>query len=285
MSWTMPVTKTVESSTRRPRDGVRRLSRLAGLALLMSATNLFAQPTLDLWVSIEDNVVSIRAHNVPIRQVLAEIARQVSLDVATSDSLSERVSMDLEGVSLSRAMRKILKGHSYQLSDAAGRQGRAARLWILSAEPDSFASGAARLDLMSPAPAVMVTLGEEAPAVLENRALHDPDPLVRAEAVYALSESANTHWQLSALRQALADPSPTVRESAIEALADIGGSESASALEVALHDVEVSIRLEAVEALGEIGGETAAALLQQALSEEATRETAAELLAPTHEGT
>lgn len=259
--------------------GVRRLFQLAGLTLLAGMADLAAQERPALWVSIEDEIVSVEAHDVPIRHILEEIARQTDLEVFTQDPLSEQVSVDLQDSSMFQAMRRILKDRSYNLSRVSSEQGRVVRLWILSADPDSFATSSTQLESLSAAPPFATPLGEddEDLAMLAAEALSYRDPSARVEAVYALGEIGPSNTRI--LEQALMDPSAEVRESAIEALADIGGSESASALEVALNDAEVSVRLEAVEALGEIGGQTAAALLRKALVDEATRETAAELLA------
>lgn len=259
--------------------GACRLCRLAGVTLLAGAANLLAEERPGLWVSVEDDIVSVEARDIPIRHILEEIARHTDLEVVTHDPLSEHVSVDLQDSSMFQAMRRILKDRSYTLSYVPAEDGRIASLRILSTDPGSIATSSSRLEFVSSAPPVVSPLAEDGEdlAMLAADALSHRDPFVRVEAVYALGEIGPSNARI--LEQALMDPSAEVRESAIEALADIGGSESASALEVALNDVEVSVRLEAVEALGEIGGQTAADLLRKALADEATREAAAELLA------
>ncbi len=295
---------------------------VAGLTLLVGFVE--AQDTLEgtqatthaspgyLHVEITDEIVTVKARDVTVKDLIEEIARQSGLVVVLHDPLDERVTMELHRLPLPEAMGRILRDQSFALqyvqplsSTGNSSDAHPSRLWVFSKGPaDDYARqdavkglGALNADevivplslaladddanVRLEAVSALANVGsDQATAALAAAALSDGDSSVREEAVYALGEiGGETGMQV--LEQALMDPDNRVREAAVEAFADIGGDESALALAVALNDEDASLRAEAVDALGEIGGETAIRLLQQALADEQSsiREAAAEFLA------
>ncbi len=261
-----------------------------------------ATAATDLYVEVIGDLVTVRARDVTVRNVLQEIARQGDLVLVLRDALDERITLEFERLPLPEAMQRVLRDRDYTLQyvrpPARAGNDQANRLWVLSdAAEDSRvrnskalaaneANTPSSLGLMHESPAVRLKAvseladsgGPEATAALAVAALSDADDSVREEAVHALGEMGE-ETGVPVLEHALKDPDARVREAAIDAFVNLGGDDSARALAVALSDRDAAIRAEAVKALGEIGGETALRLLRQAMTDENStiREAATEL--------
>ncbi len=264
-----------------------------------------------LRVEVADDIVTAKACDVPVKDVLDEIAHQSGLIVVSHDPLDKRITITMDQVTLPEAVDRILGDQSFALryiepwSGAAYANAESSnKLWVFSqgaaisnvrrdsAEHSrrSYSDadiGSLSVDLAADdsklrvrALTALATVDSDPGAsALAAAALSDPDASVRAEAVYALGEIGDDAG-VQLLGQALLDPDDQVREAAVEAFADIGGEASVRALAVALNDANPVLREGAVDALGEIGGQTAIYLLRQALTDEETniREAAAEYL-------
>ena len=69
-------------------------------------------------VEMSDDLVTLTAHNVGVRDVLDEIARQSDLIVVSHAPLRGRLTLELERLPLFEALRRILRGQSYLLHQA-----------------------------------------------------------------------------------------------------------------------------------------------------------------------
>ena len=251
-----------------------------------------------LAISVDGGLLTVRALDVSLRDLLEAITLESGLAADLRGPLDERVTLELERLPMRQALRRILENRNFVLryrgpSSAAGPAGE---LWVV-------ASGSRGAPLPEPVAAYKIlthdwpglasddagtrlaTVSELAAAgdaseTLAAVALYDADAAVREEAVYGLGTAVGEPG-VPMLERALTDPAPRVRRAAVDALADRGGEESAWALAAALDDDDASLREQAVHALGEIGGEAAAALLRQALADEQdfVRQSAAEALA------
>lgn len=265
----------------------------------------------ELHVEVHDGAVTVRARDSNLEDVIGQIAERCKLRVVVQDSLDERVSVELQSLPLSTALRQLLRERSFVLQRTPQVIGtsetRHGTLWIFPTrfqpsreseraksaggveEPESF-TGLERLERLSAALAnedandrldAVSALGQsdddQAANLLASTASFDTHPSVRAEALYALG-AINVDAQNQALRRALTDADRNVRKAAISALEEIGTESSVPNLAIALKDADASVRAAAADALGEIDGDAARRLLQQALSDESSvvREAAAE---------
>ena len=69
-------------------------------------------------VEMSDDLVTLTAHNVGVRDVLDEIARQSDLIVVSHGPLHDRLTLELERLPLFEALRRIMRGQSYLLHQA-----------------------------------------------------------------------------------------------------------------------------------------------------------------------
>ena len=261
-----------------------------------------AEPLRDLRVQSGDGQVSVSARDMPLGEILDEIAHQNGFIVSSQQPLDERITLELHRLPLRAAMTRLLRDRSFilQVAQSSGaREAPVGKLWTFSQAPARTgvdwsvepldadqAIAHAKLDLADPDVRVRLSgvaaLSEldtdRTLSMLSATAVNDRHSAVRQEAVFALSEARKLDMQTLTL--ALADSDAKVREATIEALAQVGGEESAQALAAAIDDEDASLRQEAVDALGEIGGPTATKLLQQALQDPDSnvRESAADYL-------
>ena len=257
---------------------------------LIIATALFAgsPEAREMQVEVSGDAVSVRARDVPVRDLIEEIAGQADLVISLDDPLLAPANIEFQHLPLAVAIRRILGDHGFVLEYApvAGAAARPHRLWVLSSGPEESSAIPStsprdnthqRLQWVS---ALYAKGGDEATRALAAAALNDADRAVRREAVHALGEIAGESG-IETLEQALMDADRGVRLTAAAAFGEIGGDHSARALAAALDDEDPAVRQEAVDSLGEIGGPTAGVLLRQALDDDhrAVREAAAENLA------
>jgi len=227
-------------------------------------------------VQMSDDLVTLRAYNVGVRDVLDEIARLSNLIVISHAPLHGRLTLELERLPLFEALRRIMRGQSYVLHQAQAATGarianheRQSTLWVF---PDGSANDPGYTE------AANHSLWETRSAieVLQSQLMSN-DIRVRQEAIKGLRR-LKVNEVIAPLSYALADEDKKVRVKAIYALADIGGDDAVAALVAASGDENAWVRAETAYALGTLGGDTAIQVLKHALhdSDSDVRETAIE---------
>ncbi len=232
-------------------------------------------------VRIANGLLTVKVHDASVEELVEEVARQSGLNIVWYGTISERITLDFQGLALDQALARILRYHSFALAFSRTGEGpsnfpRPRKLWIIprgaegSPPQATAASESEQEDLLQE---------ESTDIMLLIAALRSEDSWEREEAVEALGELGGPE-SAQFLGVALTDEDEDVRQAAIAALAHIGGDQAAQVLAVALEDEDEWFREEALEALGEIGGDSAIRLLEQALSDEyeGVRDTAEELL-------
>lgn len=288
----------------------RRKSRCAGTVLLV--VGLFelaglAGAQTDFRVEIHQGLVTLKARDAPLGEVLGEISRQTGLILELDGPGDEPITIELADVPVAAALERILKDRGYVY-----RRGRTVpapdgsdvvlpgRLWVFSTRSGKTEDGTGavrpcpggnrgrqpieglvgcpeRLELAlahtdagvrREAVAELAEIGAAASVeILADVAQTDDVVVVRQEAIYGLGELRDPAG-LQFLEPLLTDAERRVRAAAIDAIAQIGGEESAWTLAVSLADNDPSLREQAIYALEEIGGDAAGVILQQALGDE-----------------
>jgi hypothetical protein len=214
-------------------------------------------------VEISNDLVTLTAHNVGVRDVLDEIARQNNLIVISHGSLHGRLTLELERQPLFDALRRIMRGQSYLLRQAQEATGtrianleRQGTLWVFS---DGSANDPGHTEPASH------SVGETTSAieVLQSQLMSD-DIRVRQDAIKGLRR-LKVNEVIAPLSYALVDEDKNVRVKAVYALADIGGVDAVAAMATAAGDENAWVRAETAYALGTIGGDTAMQVLKHAL--------------------
>jgi len=280
--------------------GLRGACITASLTLFMSAAAA-AQNQPVLFVDVNGGFTTVTAVDVPVRDILEEIAMQSGIIVYSRSSLGMRVSYSIQDKSVPDAIRKILKNQKFTLhyiADAAtGLPVFGSRLWIFAddatqatplwnvGEPAHdwslrYAAGDSEKNRLSTISNTATQVDNTGTDLELFAAMNDPSVAVREEAVFGLGE-LNDPASISYLKNALYDPEQRVRVAAITALVETANNDAAVALSGLLDDENVSIRSETIHALADIGGDIAKYYLRQALGDtnEINRETAAAYLA------
>ena len=227
-------------------------------------------------VEMSDDLVTLKAHNVSVRDVLDEIARQSDLIVVSHGPLHGRLTLELERLPLFEALRRIMRDQSYLLHQAQAATGarianhaRQSILWVFS---DGSANDAGYTEASSHSVWEITSAIE----VLQSQLMSD-DIRVRQDAIKGLRR-LKVNEVIVPLSYALLDEDKKVRVKAVYALADIGGDDAVAALVTAVGDENAWVRAETAYALGTLGGDTAIQVLKHALhdADSNVRETAIE---------
>lgn len=247
----------------------------------------------DLNVEISDDLVTLKAHDVGVRNVLDEIARQTNLIIVWHDQWDDRLILDLERLPLHETLRRILPSRSYVLYQARPESSlrnvhrdRPSILWVFSDGSADYSVDAGDSPANT-ASAIMALQSELTSADIKVRrraiqslrrlklddavallsfALGDQNKKLRVMAVYALADIGG-HDAVAALATASVDEDAWVRAEAAYALGMIGGDSAILTLRHALYDGDRDVRESAIEALTEIGGARSAQMLATALQD------------------
>jgi HEAT repeat protein len=229
-----------------------------------------------LQIDIVDDLVSLNARDVPVENLLDEIARQTDLIVVLHGPLEHRITLELNQFSLAETLRHILRDVSFALYEAKNESAvknprHRATLWVFSGETANPMTHTAMQLRPSSASSSTVDI-ESLESDMVNGETH-----IRKRAVKGLRK-LDANDAITPLSLALVDEDEDVRVKAVYALADIGGDEAAASLSTALNDASAWVRTEAAYALGATGGDTAIQVLKQAMrdTDQDVRESAIE---------
>ena len=289
---------------------ISNAGRQAALAvcLLLIVSGVMARDSLEdrrvsadsatsyLNVEMSDDLVTLQAHNVGVREVLDEIARHSDLAVVSHGPPHGRLTLEFERLPLYEALSRIMRGRSYLLHQARPAIGtrnanheRRSTLWVFSdgAADESGhnqAAGRSSPDTASVIEALQsqlmsddIRLRQEAIKGLRrlkvneviaplSYALADEDKRIRVKAIYALADIGGDN-AVAAMAAAAADENPWVRAETAYALGTLGGGTAIQVLKHALHDADSGVRESAIEAFTDIGGGQSAGALAVALQD------------------
>ena len=227
-------------------------------------------------VEVNDDRLTVVTDDVPVHDLLEEIARQAGVALSLPNALPQRVTVEFDGLTLPLGIDRVLHGMSYAFRYSPGSTEN--KLWVFaSGRSSTDASAESFVELGSPPPAPVddgVAMRLEAVAALADQetdpfafalasAVVDDSPAVRFEAVHALGEIGGA-VSTRLLQHALLDADAEVRTAAVDALGQVTGEQSVNALAGVLSDPDPALREKAIYALGEIGGETVTGLLREA---------------------
>ena len=243
----------------------------AGLLIISGLAPPFVlseQHTDTLSVQIDAGLVTVAARDVPVGNVIKEIAAQSDLRLVLHADLDRPITVDVAGATLPEVLAIVLEGGSYQLYHSGPASDDAdydpGTLWI-------FSEGEAQ--------APTATLFLEA-------VFYHGSPREKIEAIRELRR-LGTPAAVNSLSLALGDENTNVRHRALEALERIGGDEAMAAIASAAMDSDPWVRSEAASALASGDSETATQYLTMALddSDPDVRVSAVEALANVPFGT
>ncbi len=242
-----------------------------------------------LRLEVADDLVTLRAHNARLRDILETLAVRIDVLFASDTPLGDRLTLELDRRPLYEALAQILRGRSFlfhQAASASSRTGAETRrrsgvLRVFAERPintdignrgePSAAREALEAELMNGdvggrqnAVKLARKLGKEEALAPLSLALTDNNAKVRVQAIYGLAELGGQE-AVDVLAAALRDENAGVRAEAAYALGAIGDSAAVQFLEQALGDTDPDVRESAIDALASIGGTTSSAALAIAL--------------------
>ena len=269
--------------------GLLVISSLASSAVAAEESNG------NLSIHVANGLTSLTARNVPLQDVIDEIAARYELRLVQHVPLDRLVSFEIDQQPLTDLLEELLEVESYQLHREVESDGAAdaddpipGSLWIFS-EGSALASAAT---FYFEVVAQEGSIGEKKEAILNLRrigtpdavrslsvSLGDGDPRIRKAALEALAQIGGDE-ALAAIASASVHDDPRVRGDGAYALAMAGGYSSIEYLNLALRDENPLVRAAAIDSLGDIGDERSIGVIQQALHDPdlAVRERALEVI-------
>jgi HEAT repeats len=225
-------------------------------------------------VVVAGGMLTLRAQEVPLADVLAAIGERAGFEVSVRGTADMSVSMVLAEIPLEEGLRQLLRGGSFAFFYDRPRAEPAAELVELRVY--AFEEGAAQ-----PHPDRAAAPASEQPATLSAPMLHDDeaapvisplDPLEdRLEFARIEARAGKPRSRENLITLVLEDEHADVRGLAASALGRLGGPEAGGVLAEALSDRDWRVRGRAAWALGAAWGDQAVAPLTGLLIEERAR--------------
>ena len=230
-------------------------------------------------VGFEKGRMSVKAVDVPLKDLLSEIEEKsgIVIDLRDSKAAAKRSSVDFENVLPVLAFREILQDLNFAFFYSGTSL---ARVLIL---PPADQPPKARIELMNPnrrgqqfVQAEIVPIEPGATPRLPGENSKDRDVRAKLDAIEAMADSDDPN-SIAALGEALNDQNRKVKEAALQALADKKGANVTQMLRRGLNDPDPEFRIEVLETLADRGDLDS---LRKALTDRnrEVRETAADLL-------
>jgi HEAT repeat protein len=262
-----------------------RFNLWAGLLIISSLVPLAAmadQNLSELRMTVNEGLVSLTARDVPLQDVVSQIAKQYDLRLVQHVVLDRLVSIEVDDKSLPDLLDAIFDNESYQLyravaieDDANADKSIPGALWIFSAGSAIAPAATAYFEVV----VQEGNVGEKKEAILNLRrlgtpeavqalslALGDEDSRVRKAALEALSRIGGDE-ALAAIASASVYDDARVRADATHAMAMVDGYSSIEYLNLALHDENPMVRSAAIDSLGDIGDDRSIGVIQKALQD------------------
>ncbi|MGX9728075.1 MAG: HEAT repeat domain-containing protein [Candidatus Electronema sp. VV] len=270
-------------------------------ALRIAALLLAAAPAWSAGpVTVENGLLTMKARNMPLREILQQIASQAKVEIVVQGGTEQAVSADFTRTALEEALRRLTQDFN-SVFLYGPKQMKKVLLYAKNApsggkaevQQEIFAPGgavaAASPSLPDRAPvrsteAAPPSPAEENDAEAEQESLAEliksDDPALREEAVGMLVELEDGSGLSQLAEMLLRDEDSGIRQLIAEALGSAGDRKAVPALGKALEDKDAEVRSMAVYSLGQLGGEEAMALIKKAQRDkkQAVREAAADAL-------
>lgn len=256
-----------------------KLLIISSFAPLVVAAN---ESTSGLQITVDEDRVTLAARDVPLQDLVQEIATQFDLRLIQHADLDRLVSTKVERQTLADLLDDLLEDESYQLyRPVANEDGSSAdkpipgALWIFSQGSALAPAAAAYFEIVvqegefyeqKKAIFNLRRLGTRAAVQALSVALGDDDARVRKAALEALSQIGGDE-ALAAIASSSVHNDPRVRADATHALAMVDGHSSTEYLNLALHDENPFVRAAAIDSLGDIGDDRSIGVIQQALQD------------------
>jgi HEAT repeats len=244
----------------------RLMASLLVLGLLALACVAAAGPgqekSGEFLIRMEAGLLTLKASNIPHRQILEGLAKQLNFELIVAGRLEDQRSLEIDARPWEEALKKALSPVSWAfVYDSSGGEARLAKVFVFPSKDDGADSRPPASALSRAAPPPVTPLptptpeGLQAPSLPEQSGdaslpemLEAEDEETRALAVVGLAAMGGEQ-AIAALRKALKDKEAWIRETAVEALADIGGEQAVQGLQQALRDENEDVRRAAQEAL------------------------------------
>jgi hypothetical protein len=249
------------------------VSLLVMLTYAMATPGYSAAAEKRSFVDVKGNLLTVRAENVPLNQLLAEIARQTSIQITLYTPAENGISTDLSDIPLEQGLKRLVRDFSsaFVYGDQTGQAGepKITKL-VLYAKAGHGLRPGQMPSTISPRRNNIPTVREPQtpPSQPQGREAQDQDYIDPEEGTASPMDSEDDReiFRLGAVL--VRDKDEDARAEAAQALGEIGDEKALIPLIQALKDRNVQVRETAITALCEIGGEHVVKALEGCLSDQ-----------------
>jgi hypothetical protein len=201
-----------------------------GILFAGSSTRAQAPPVVE-W---QERRLSVTADQVPLAQVLHEVAGRTGVEIRGLEALQEKVSVRLANLPLREGLQKLLTQVNYFLLEKPAPQGGTQPTLVLISGWQ--------------APLLAETIANEEGTKPEGESMAEEDPEERLAALSTFAEQGNEE----ALRKAASDPDQAVSAMAFELLAQQNPVAATTLATAASRSPDLTQRLTGLQVLGQI---------------------------------
>ena len=95
---------------------------------------------IDLTLTIKDNLISLRAKDASLKNILEEIGREMKIEVVASIPEEEKVTIDFDKLSITEALKKLSTNYGYVM-DSENEEKNITKIIVLPKGRKTVASG------------------------------------------------------------------------------------------------------------------------------------------------
>jgi len=233
-------------------------------------------------VRTKGNLLTVKARDIPLEEVLTEIANQTRINFVLCEPAEESISADFSNLPLEKGLKRLTRDFDHVLvygPNTAKRVHLKIKTMLIFPREGGRSKKGSEARVIVPEKRTLRALGNASMDSL-IKALGDKDPEVREDAVDSLAEFEDEKVIMHLTKVLLNDKDEDVRANAADVLGELGGENARDALIQALQDEDAGVRESAVDALAEIGGQEVVPPLTVVLRDEVddVRESAADAL-------
>ncbi len=224
-------------------------------------------------IEYEQDLLTMRVQDTPLKRVLAEISIQTGIDIILEGPADSPVTADFSSLTLEDGLKRVTRDfnrafvYGLQYPGQAKAVMQTVFLYVRAGEGLHRGAESQTIEPAEPARDAAPVAGQATLASVGDL-LNVKDPEVREEVVEMLAELKDGSGIPYLAQLLLEDENDDVRVSAAGALGEFKDARAISALTQALGDQNAEVRENVVLALGEIGGEAVAAPLKDAMLDE-----------------
>ena len=232
---------------------------------------------------VKNNLLSVKANNVPLNKIMTQIANQTSIKVTLHGSTEDSLSVDFSDLPLEKGLRRLTRSYNtiFIYASGNGEKPDINEVIVFDKTDGSLAKTLRPRASVPQKPRKASSKDlKTSPANSKIKGLRDKDPAVGKNALETAAEAEKKRDIIRLGKVLVADKNNEEKASAAKRLGDLEDERALVPLIQALRDTDAHVQESAADALCRIGGDNVIRALEGCLSgkDEELRKIAVEAL-------